>query len=111
MRQKCVVLSPHWFLPFDSATYVDIIKKELKWKLPKLSYPARTTNCYLNFLSVYLSMKYYGYTHYHVEMSKMIRLGMMTREEAQASLEINFTEELLGMVLKKMDCELEGIAA
>jgi len=111
MRQKCVVLSPHWFLPFDSATYVDIIKKELKWKLPKLSYPAQTTNCYLNFLSVYLSMKYYGYTHYHVEMSKMIRLGMMTREEAQASLEINFTEELLGIVLKKMNCELEGIAA
>lgn len=109
MRQKCVVLSPHWFLPFDSETYVEIIKKELKWKFPRLSYPAKTTNCYLNFLAVYLSMKHYGYTHYHVEMSKMIRLGMLTREEAQDMLEINFGQELLDTVLKKMGCQLEDI--
>jgi len=101
MRQKCVVLSPHWFLPFDSETYVEIIKKELKWKFPRLSYPAKTTNCYLNFLAVYLSMKHYGYTHYHVEMSKMIRLGMLTREEAQDMLKINFDQTILESVLKK----------
>lgn len=106
LRQKCVVLSPHWFLPYDSETYGEIIKNELGWKLPAISYPAKSTNCYLNFLSVYFSMKHYGYTHYHVEMSKMIRLGMLTRDEALNLLEINFDEKLLEPVLKKMDCTL-----
>lgn len=111
IRQKCVVLSPHWFLPFDSEVYVEVIKKELGWKLPKLSYPAKSTNCYLNFLSVCLSMKHYGYTHYHVEMSKMIRLGMLSREEALNMLEINFDEELIEPVLKRLDCKLEDLYA
>ena len=57
-KHKCLVLSPHWFLPDSSDVYVEIIKKELKWKFPSLSYPMRSTNCYLNFLSVYNSMRY-----------------------------------------------------
>lgn len=102
-RHKCVVLSPHWFLPFDSQTYVETIKKELEWKFPRLSYPAKSTNCYLNFISVYNSMKYYGYTHYHVEMSKLIREGLLAREEALRNLEINFDRQLLNSIAKNLD--------
>ena len=107
MRQKCVVLSPHWFLPFDSKIYVEIIKKELKWKLPKLSYPANSTNCYLNFISAYNTMKNYGYTHYHVEMSKLIREGLLTREEALQNLKVDFTKELLNSIAGKLDYRFE----
>ena len=106
-RHKCVVLSPHWFLPFGSETYVEIIKKELKWKFPALSYPANTTNCYLNFISVHNSLKYFGYTHYHVEMSKLIREGLLSREEALKSLEINFGKDLLNKVSRKLDYVFE----
>ncbi len=102
-RQKCTVLSPHWFLPFDSSVYSEIIKKELGWKPPALSYPLNSTNCYLNFISVYNSMKFFGYTHYHVEMSKLIRQGLFTREEALESLKINFDRKLLNSVAKKLD--------
>lgn len=102
-RHKCVVLSPHWFLPFGSDTYVKTITKELKWKFPRLSYPAKTTNCYLNFISVYNSLKYFGYTHYHVEMSKLIREGLLSREEALQNLKINFDKELLNDIAKKLD--------
>jgi len=102
-KNKCIVLSPHWFLPFDTMAYVEIIKKELKWKPPRLSYPKKTTNCYLNFISVYNSMKHYGYTHYHVEASKLIREGLLSREEALKSLEINFDKELLNKIAKKLD--------
>lgn len=109
MRQKCVVLSPHWFLPFDSEVYVEIIKKEMGWKMPALSYPAKSTNCYLNFLSAYLSMKHYGYTHYHVEMSKMIRAGVLTRDEALSMLKVNFGEEMLEPVLEKLGCTFKDI--
>lgn len=100
---KCLVLSPHWFLPYDSDVYVETIKNELKWKLPKLSYPVNSTNCYLNFISVYNAMKYYGYTHYHVEMSKLIREGLLSREDALKSLEINFDKQLLNYVAKNLD--------
>ena len=102
-RQKCAVLSPHWFLPFNPDVYVELIKRELKWKFPRLSYPARTTNCYLNFISVYNSMQYFGYTHYHVEMSKLIRLGQLDREEALNKLKINFDKELLNKITQKLD--------
>ena len=102
-RQKCAVLSPHWFLPFNSDVYVEVLKKELKWKFPKLSYPAQTTNCYLNFISVHNSMKYFGYTHYHVEMSKLIREGLLAREEAIRNLEIDFDEAMLNNIAKKLD--------
>ncbi|MDD5115932.1 MAG: 7-cyano-7-deazaguanine synthase [Candidatus Omnitrophica bacterium] len=107
LRQKCVVLSPHWFLPFNSEDYVETIKKELKWKLPGLSYPANSTNCYLNFLSVHNSMKNYGYTHYHVEMSKLIREGLLSRQEALKSLEMNFPREMLDSIAGKLGCRLD----
>ncbi len=106
-RHKCIVSSPHWFLNKTPEEYVETITKELKWKYPRYSYPAKTTNCYLNFISVYNSMKYYGYTHYHVEMSKLIREGLLTREEALKDLEINFDKELLNLAAKKLDCKFD----
>ncbi|MFH1397723.1 MAG: hypothetical protein ABIH27_04150 [Candidatus Omnitrophota bacterium] len=48
-------------------------------------------------------MKYFGYTHYHVEMSKLIREGLLTREEAIKNLEIYFDKELLNNITKKLD--------
>lgn len=103
-KHKTVEISPHWFLPYDAEEYTQIIMKELKWKYPKLSYPCKSTNCGLNFISVYNSMKHYGYTHYHVEMSKMIRAGLMTREEALKDLAITFDKELLNKYAEKINC-------
>ncbi len=108
-RHKTIVLSPHWFLQKGPEEYVETITKELKWKYPRLSYPKKTTNCYLNFISAYLSAHYYGYTHYHVEMSKMIRLGMLTRQEALGALEMGFDRGLLEAILKKLGCRIEDL--
>lgn len=106
-QHKCIVLSPHWFLNSDPEEYVELIKKELNWKNPKLSYPANSTNCSLNFLSVYFSLKYYGYTHYHVEMSKLVRQGLMSREKALEYLKPNFDKELLNKIAKRLGCKIE----
>ena len=102
-KHKSIVVSPHWFLPYDPDEYVELIQKELKWKYPQYSYPAKTTNCYMNFISVHNSMKYYGYTHYHVEASKLIREGLMTREEALKDLEINFDLDFLNKISAELD--------
>lgn len=101
-RHKAVVVSPHWFLPTDASQYVHILKTELKWKLPRLSYPGLSTNCYLNFLSVHNAMKNFGYTHYHVEMSKLIRESLLSRQEALKLLEINFDRDVLRHVMAKL---------
>ena len=101
-RFKSVVLSPHWFLPYDTETYVEMIEEKVGWQQPTFSYPARSTNCALNFISVHNSMKYYGYTHYHVEMSKLIREGMMARDEALRLLEIRFDEETLNEIARPL---------
>lgn len=102
-KHKSMVLSPLWFLPFDRKTYEELITKELNWSPPKLSYPARTTNCDMNFISAYNAMKYYGYTDHHVEMSKMIREGLLDRDQALKDLEINFSEKLLNNIAEKLD--------
>ena len=99
---KTIVISPHWFLPFRPEEYLKIIKEELQWKMPLFSYPEGSTNCSLNFMSVYLSLKHYGYTHYHVEASKLIREGLLLRDEALKQLELNFDLKVLEDVAQKL---------
>lgn len=103
---KSVIVSPHWYLKTEEDELTELLQKELKWKAPSLSYPKGSTNCLMNFVYVYLAMKRYGYTHYHVELSKLIRLGELSREEALRRLEINFDRKLIDAVLKKMGCRL-----
>ncbi|MDD2385279.1 MAG: 7-cyano-7-deazaguanine synthase [Bacteroidales bacterium] len=106
-RHKSLVISPHWFLPYGPEEYVKIIKQELGWKAPALSYPKGSTNCLLNFISVYNSIKHFGYTHYHVEASKLIRKGVISREEAIEQLKQNFDFETLNKVASKMNISFD----
>jgi Queuosine biosynthesis protein QueC len=101
-RFKTIVLSPHWFLPYEADEYVETIKRELGWEYPELSYPGKSTNCALNFISVHNSVKNFGYSHYHVEMSKQIRQGIMTRDEALELLKLDFDEELLNKIAEPL---------
>jgi hypothetical protein len=96
---KAMVLSPHWFLPYGPDEYVQIIQEKLDWRYPEKSYPRKSTNCALNFVSVHNSMRDFGYTHYHVEMSKLVREGVMSRDEALKNLDMNFSDELLDGIL------------
>jgi Queuosine biosynthesis protein QueC len=101
-KHKALVLSPHWFLPFDQEAYVQTIMKELGWKYPKLSYPGRSTNCALNFISVHNSLRDFGFTHYHVEMSKMIRQGIIRREDALKDLEFQVEKSELNKIAQNL---------
>lgn len=108
-KNKAMVLSPHWFLPYTASEYVKVIKEELGWEYTTRSYPHKTTNCDMNYVSAYNSMKHFGYTHYHVEMSKLIREGVLSREQALNDLEMNFSDDLLKDVLSRINCKLEDI--
>lgn len=104
-RHKSLVISPHWFLPYGPTEYIKLIREELGWKEPSLSYPKGSTNCTLNFISVYNSLKHFGYTHYHVEASKLIREGVITREDALEQLKLNFDEDVLQNVARNLDID------
>ncbi|MCF7887196.1 MAG: hypothetical protein K9L71_02120 [Candidatus Omnitrophica bacterium] len=100
---KTKVISPHWYLQWDKDEIMEILRKELGWKMPLCSYPKDSTNCMLNFASVDLSMKHYGYTHYHIEMSKLIRVGELSREEALDMLKIDFDKEMMKGIFDKIE--------
>jgi len=101
-RHRALVLSPHWFLPHAPEELLDTIRREVDWREPTCSYPKRSTNCALNFVSVWNAMRHFGYTHYHVEMSRLIRQGLMTRDEALDLLRIDFGPELLDRIVEPL---------
>jgi len=103
-RPRPVVQSPHWYLAGGTEDFREIIEKELSWRQPARSYPAGSTNCALNFLSSRLALTHHGYTHYHVEMSKLIRQGLLTREEALEKLRPDFDEDTLRKVAEQCGC-------
>jgi hypothetical protein len=77
--------------------------RELDWRYPKLSYPGKSTNCALNFLSVKNSLRDFGFTHYHVEMSKLIRQGAIRREDALKDLEFQVSQNDINQIAQKLD--------
>ncbi len=108
--RKIRTLSPLWFLPDEPESYRRLIMKELGWKPAAVSYPAGSTNCTLNFVGAYLSMKHYGYTHYHIEMSHLIRRGEMTRKEALDALALDLDDpairSALDQTLHRLGCDM-----
>lgn len=113
ISKKAVIISPHWFLPYGSEEYVEIIRKELNWKPISFSYPLNSSNCTVNFIGSFLSMRLLGFTHFHVEMSKLIRSNKLSRDEALRALEIDIHHEpgasLVSSVLKKLGCPKEDL--
>ncbi len=105
-KQKITSLSPHWFIDDKPEDNLNLLKKELDWKQINQSYPLGTTNCQLNFPNVFLSMKNFGFSHYTIEISKMIRSGEISREEALQKLKIDFDKNYVNSILKEIDCKI-----
>ncbi len=100
-------LSPHWFIGQNDMVNNQILKKELMWKPPKLSYPKGSTNCLLNFVSTYLSMKNFGFTHYHIEMEKRFKNGEISKKEFEEKLKIDFDKDFINKkILSKLRCKI-----
>ncbi|MDP6945001.1 MAG: 7-cyano-7-deazaguanine synthase, partial [Myxococcota bacterium] len=54
-RHNAMVLSPHWFLPYSPDQYVKIIQDAIGWEYTEKSFPRKSSNCSLNFISVHNS--------------------------------------------------------
>lgn len=50
------------------------------------------------------------YSHYHIELSNLIRRAMLTRDEALAALDAGFMDEgLLGPILARLGLGLDDL--
>jgi len=107
-KYKGTVLSPHWFVPGGPEEYVPVIQKELGWDYPVRSYPKKSTNCDLNFLATKLAVENYGYSVYHIEMSNMIRQGVVSRAEAIELLQMDFDSGIIEGILEKLEAPTLG---
>jgi tRNA(Ile)-lysidine synthase TilS/MesJ len=114
-HRKLQVISPHWFLDEDPEDYTAMIRDELGWQPSPLSYPLGSTNCLLNFVSAYISLRDYGFTHYHIELSQLIRRGELSRDEALATLDVDLAQPpyrgVIEDVLGRLGCswsDLDG---
>ena len=106
--KKFQVVSPHWFLDEDPEVYSRKIAAELGWRPSPHSYPLGSTNCQLNFISVLISLRAFGFTHYDIESSQLIRQGELSRQEALAALEVDLESEpyrpIIDGVLERLGC-------
>lgn len=100
--RKTVIASPHWFLDGSPEEYGALVAGELGWEPVGYSYPAGSTNCPVSLLGSWQSMMKYGFTHFHAEMSAMIRAGKMGRDEALGKLELDLSGEKAEAALRQV---------
>jgi hypothetical protein len=109
------LLSPLWFLPVDKDDYREIICRELGWQRVEGSWPPGSVNCRLNFVAAWLSMRYWGFTHHHLEEAELVRLGEITRHEALDLLRIDIedpqTRAIIDGVLGQLGCDYDDLGA
>jgi hypothetical protein len=112
---KRVILSPHWFLPYQRDDYVATIMDAVGWRPVERSWPEFSVNCRLNYLAAWLSMRDWGFTHHHIELSQLVRIGEVTRDEALASLVIDIIREParaeILRVLDELGCTLDDLGS
>jgi hypothetical protein len=83
----------------EKKIYSKLVK--LGWKRPEDTDPC-STNCLLNTLSNYVSIKQYGYHPYIGELSFLIREGKMSYEEAIKAEKIDESSYAMRYSLKKL---------
>lgn len=103
------IVSPRIFEKRETSKYIEIIKKELWWKIPKISYPRNSTNCLLNFLQVILSRKYFWYTHYDCEESLLVSYGEKNRKDSIQTLDDDIPKNEIKKILKTLDLSLAEV--
>jgi hypothetical protein len=81
--------SPHNvnLMCLESATEAEIISEieKLGWRRPR-DVDGCSTNCRLNTLNNVVHERLYGYSPYELELSHLIRQGLMSRDEALAKV-------------------------
>lgn len=104
-----VQVSPFWYMKWDEDEILERITNELRFTLPKKSWPKRSTNCMFNYVSQHLALKHFGYSQHETENSELVRCGEIDRHTALDIINTPITEEDLKHVLGMLDLKLSDI--
>ena len=102
-------ISPFKYVDWNEDEILKIIKNELRWTMPKRSWPDKSSNCSFNYVAQYLAEKQFGYAQHESELSVLVRDNEITRERAMEIIETPIEEEDLVFALKKLGLKLEDI--
>lgn len=76
-----------YYLPWDEKTVLSTIQKELGWKKPEDEVSSWRFDCRIGRIKDFLYLTLFGFTEKDDLFSKMIRDGLITRDEALQRLE------------------------
>ncbi len=95
-------ISPLAFLKYDESKIIKKIQ-ELGW-VPPHDTDANSTNCLLNSFANKVHKEKYHYHPYVFEIAKMVREGVLDREEALEKINRPEDEQLVKSVKKRLGC-------
>lgn len=104
-----VQLSPFKYIRWNEDEILTTITKELKFKLPKRSWPDKSSNCQFNYVSQYLAMKQFGFAQHEVELSELVRSKELTRNRALEIIETPIEDIDLIRALDRTNLSLKDI--
>jgi tRNA(Ile)-lysidine synthase TilS/MesJ len=94
-------INPLAFLEYDETAIHERIQK-LGWRKPDDTDP-NSTNCLLNTYANSLHQQRFGYNPYVFELAKLVREGLMDREDAHFRLNAPQNEKIVRMVKARLD--------
>ena len=103
------LLSPFKYIEWNEDKILDIITRELKFQLPKRSWPDKSSNCSFNYVAQYLTEKVFRYGQHEMELSELVRVGEMSRERALEIIHSPIEESDLEKPLEKMGLTVEDV--
>ncbi|ACO87210.1 phosphoadenosine phosphosulfate reductase family protein [Clostridium botulinum] len=104
-----VQLSPFKYMTWNENEILNIIKEELKFKIPKNSWPDKSSNCMFNYVSQLKTMKQFGYAQHETELSDLVREGELSRQRALEIIRTPIEEENLKKPLLKLGLCIDDI--
>lgn len=96
------VISPFHYYDYNESDILQLISKELGFRLPEVSWPVGSTNCLFNFISQDLAVKYFGYSQHETEISTLIRKKEISRSRGLEIIETPIQIEQVEMALERM---------
>ncbi|WP_294360286.1 7-cyano-7-deazaguanine synthase [uncultured Clostridium sp.] len=115
--EKAVDLEKTLVIPFYIFKFYktdkEMLKKEIRkifnWKDIPYSFPAKTTNCRMNWLNTYVDRKKIGYCSYDIEFAELVRNGEITREQALEDLKLNLSTRTIEELANEVGTDLNLI--
>lgn len=102
-------LSPFKFIDWNEGDILTLITEKLKWKMPKRSWPDKSSNCSFNYVSQYLAEQQFGYAQHESELSNLIRSGEINRQRALEIIETPIEGSDLTTPLEKLGLTMKDI--